>query len=579
MAFLSSISRTVVGLLIATSVGLVNGHSWVEQMQEISADGSFIGPMGYPRSYVARTDPDFDGNAMNYLLPPLASGRPRANDEDLLCHPNQRTAKQADKYPALTVKPGAFVAMKYLENGHVTLPNGQLGKAKSGGTVFVYGTTSPKDDEKLMDVLKWSEDGKGGDGRGKLIAAQNFDDGRCHQINGDKISKDRQQEFPDRIPDQPTSNVEQWCETDVKLPSDVDSGKLTVYWVWQWNTAPGIDPGLPLGKDEYYTTCMDIIISNNQLQGSRKNVAEKNTLQQQDPQTKAPDGFKDRTAYIKSPLGSGSDNNNNNNNDPTPSTPASASTPPISSASGAEESSTPPPTTKTGRGRKTRTRTATTTMEEEDEEVFVTVTVTERMRGTSAPSATASASAPTAPPPAPSAQPSRSSPPNSADNGIPRTTLLSRARDASLAKTPDELAAEPKIQTDAPCSSESSSPSTLPPSASGLSASLNSPSGSVQSGPASSTFQANLSDKRTVTRVPGTLITSIIPTATKEVPKVILTTALPNGQIGKDKDEGLIGARDARRKLGPGFPSLKDLKLKTGSKSAGSKGKGFDIGA
>ncbi|KAF2224878.1 hypothetical protein BDZ85DRAFT_193955, partial [Elsinoe ampelina] len=245
-------------VLLATLVGSVTGHSWVEQMQEISADGSFVGPMGYPRGYVARTDPGFNGGSMNYLLPALSSGRSKINDEDLLCHPDQRTAKQSDKYPILTVKPGAFVAMKYLENGHVTLPANQKGKAKSGGTVFVYGTTSPKDDEKLMDVLKWTQHGKGGDGRGKMIAAQNFDDGRCHQINGEAISKERQQQFPDRIPDQPTSNVEQWCETDVKLPTDIDGSKLTVYWVWQWNTEAGIDPGLPNGKDEYYTTCAEI---------------------------------------------------------------------------------------------------------------------------------------------------------------------------------------------------------------------------------------------------------------------------------------------------------------------------------
>lgn len=74
-----------------------------------------------------------------------------------------------------------------------------------------------------------------------------------------KISLTRQQEFPDPVEGQPGSVHEQWCETDVAIPSDVSiNSTSTVYWVLQWprvprNTSFG-------GKDEYYITCSDIDI-------------------------------------------------------------------------------------------------------------------------------------------------------------------------------------------------------------------------------------------------------------------------------------------------------------------------------
>jgi hypothetical protein len=50
---------------------------------------------------------------------------------------------------------------------------------------------------------------------GETLTAQNFDDGRCYQINSDNISVARQKEFSDPTPGQPESINEQWCETDV----------------------------------------------------------------------------------------------------------------------------------------------------------------------------------------------------------------------------------------------------------------------------------------------------------------------------------------------------------------------------
>ena len=298
MSVLSILARLAIA-------GLSHAHTWVEQMQEINSNGSFTGAMGYPRGYVSRTEAGFNGNSMDYLLPPLTSGRTRINASDLLCHPAQRTANQTDGFPMLTTSAGNFIALKYLENGHVTLPQNQPGKPPGSGTVFIFATTDPKEDETLEGVLQWTSNGSGGDGRGRLITAQNFDDGRCHQIDNGAISILRQKEFPDRVPDQPTSNVEQWCETDVPVPTDMVSGTLTLYFVWDWPTRPGV-PGLPDGKDEYYTTCMDIKITPNNVSSNTtvlQESADAFALMQQDPQTKAVKTYSSRLVYMSNPLG------------------------------------------------------------------------------------------------------------------------------------------------------------------------------------------------------------------------------------------------------------------------------------
>ncbi|CAD0085570.1 unnamed protein product [Aureobasidium vineae] len=285
--------------VIAAVLGHASAHSWVEEMQVIdSTTGNYTGDYGYPRGYVARTDPGFNGDSMDYLLPALSSGRTRIDNTDLLCHPNQRTSNYANaKYPRLQAAAGSYVAMKYLENGHVTLPQNQPGKPKSGGTVFVYATTKPSNTEKIADVLKWNTAGNGGDSRGTQIAAQNFDDGRCHQINSGTISLQRQKEFPDHVFGQSDSNVEQWCETDVHIPSTYKTGDtVTVYWIWQWPTAAGVGV-YPDGKDEYYTSCAEIDIVD-----SVSNAPPVHTIAQQDAQAEAVSDFNSRAALTTSPL-------------------------------------------------------------------------------------------------------------------------------------------------------------------------------------------------------------------------------------------------------------------------------------
>lgn len=305
------LSRFALAALIATLSRFTNAHTWPEELQVIGPNGSYIGDRGFTRGYVARTDPTFDGDAnILWLLPSLDARMPdetvrlRINSSDLLCHPNQRTSNYTNPaYPKLKVSPGGNVAIKYLENGHVTLPWNQAGKPPLGGTVFVYGTTQPSTTEKMADVLQWTADGTGGDKRGSLLTAQTFDDGRCHQINDCVNSAIRQVLYPNMIPDQPTSpGQEQWCETDVTIPSNQQMGDLTLYWIWQWPTAAATDCTCPDGKDEYYTSCIDVEI----VQGGPGDVKiadefAQNTLLQENFQTKAVSTYRSRVALTASP--------------------------------------------------------------------------------------------------------------------------------------------------------------------------------------------------------------------------------------------------------------------------------------
>lgn len=246
-------SRLILLALFFTST---YAHSWVEQLMVIAPNGTFVGAPGYPRGYVSRSDPTFSDTAMTYLLPP--AGKAKATSTDNLCKDTQRKRVQSEGKPRLQASAGAAIALRHQENGHVTLPDTQVGKPRNRGTVYVYGTTDPKNDEKLLDVHKvWNEDGTGGDGRGVLLGKRNYDDGRCYQVNSGQISQHRQTKFPHEADQYMGTDI--WCQSDVAIPANAPSGKpYTLYWVWDWPTAPGADPDLPNGKQEIYTTCMDV---------------------------------------------------------------------------------------------------------------------------------------------------------------------------------------------------------------------------------------------------------------------------------------------------------------------------------
>ena len=125
----------------------------------------------------------------------------------------------------------------------------------------MYGTTQPKFPELFLDVFgQWNAaNGTGGSERGQLLAKQPYDDGYCYQVNDGNISTYRQAQFP-HTPNQ-LMGTNLWCQNNIALPTDIPTGsKYTLYWVWDWPTEPGVDPNLPKGKAELYTTCMDIDI-------------------------------------------------------------------------------------------------------------------------------------------------------------------------------------------------------------------------------------------------------------------------------------------------------------------------------
>ena len=298
--FFSTKSLLCLGLLSST----VAAHTWIEQMQVIGTNGSYVGDYGYPRGYVSRTDAGFDGFSNKWQLPSpdTDTSRTRITDKMLACHPNQRTPNYSQQYPKLSVAPGAYVAMKYLENGHVTQPFIPAGKPEGSGTVWIYGTYEPNYAETLVNVLSWTADGKGGNGKGFLMTAQDYDDGRCYQINQSPTSVNRQMTDGNHAPGQPTSQLEQWCESNVLVPSNSQVGKtLTVYWVWGWATGMQTE-GAMCGKDEYYTTCSDFDIVNGGDELSKIIAAPKvHTIGQQDPQTIAVSNYQSRTAHAPTP--------------------------------------------------------------------------------------------------------------------------------------------------------------------------------------------------------------------------------------------------------------------------------------
>jgi hypothetical protein len=192
--------------------------------------------------------------------------------------------------------------MKYLENGHVTQPFIPAGKPAGSGTVFIFGTYEPSATETLVNVLSWTKDGKGGNGKGWLMAAQNYDDGRCHQLNQAPISINRQMTDGNHPPGQPTVQLEQVCEANLLVPADAPIGKtLTTYFVWDWGTGMQTE-GAMCGKDEYYTTCSDFkIVDGGDDLSKLAAVPAVHSLVQQDPQTNAVSDYLSRTADNPTP--------------------------------------------------------------------------------------------------------------------------------------------------------------------------------------------------------------------------------------------------------------------------------------
>lgn len=240
---------------------LVVSHSWVERLMVFDNHGTMVGQPGYIRGAVSRLDPSFDDYQMQHLLPP--SGRSAILPGDKICKASQTIGNYTSELPELQAWPGARIALQYQENGHVTLPELSPQKQNSG-TIYIYGTSDPSNVDTLASIHNvWNEAGTGGDKRGRLLAVRPFDDAQCYQINSGTSSQHRQHRFS-KVAINP-QGADLWCQNDIQLPSDVRQ-RLTLYWVWDWPTAPG--PSAPEGKPELYTSCMDVKIGPKQHTGA-----------------------------------------------------------------------------------------------------------------------------------------------------------------------------------------------------------------------------------------------------------------------------------------------------------------------
>jgi hypothetical protein len=253
----SLLSSTLIGLIASASHA--SAHSWIEQLMVIAPNGTVVGQPGFARGNVLRGSPGFSDPTMVNLIPPDGRTINQILPSDLMCKSTQTSQTQTDGSPRLQAAASDAIALRFQENGHVTLPQNQPGKPQNRGTVYVYGTNQSSPDDSFLAIHRvWTPDGTGGDGRGRLLSTRNFDDGQCYQTNGGQISQQRQQEF--KHPFDMTMGNDLWCQQDIQMPDDVESGQpYTLYWVWDWPTLPGT-PGFPDGKQEIYTTCMDVDI-------------------------------------------------------------------------------------------------------------------------------------------------------------------------------------------------------------------------------------------------------------------------------------------------------------------------------
>ena len=244
-------------VLIASLMPTARAHSWIEQLTVIHSNGTFGGTPGYARGNVPRTSPGFSDPTMVYMLPPSTHAS-QVLPTDPMCKASQQTQNQTEGSPRLRASPGDAIALRFQENGHVTLPENSPGKPENRGTVYVYGTTQAKDDESFLSVHKvWNQDGTGGDKRGVLLSVQNFDDGRCYQVNGGNISQARQKEYPHEA--DKLMGEDLWCQQDIALPSNAPAGKpYTLYWVWDW---PTLSSQGKVVHPQIYTTCIDVDVT------------------------------------------------------------------------------------------------------------------------------------------------------------------------------------------------------------------------------------------------------------------------------------------------------------------------------
>lgn len=213
-------------LALSTGPAPVAAHSWIERALKIETiSRKFYGAEGFPRGYVPRSDPSFNDEEVILRLPYTGTAF-YTGDETITKHPIDPNPS----YDLLEAAPGDWIAILHLENGHTTKTETNPEKPLNRGTIFLYGTDQPHNDEKLFDVhMAWNKDGTGGDKRGRLLGTRNYDDGQCYEARGDGLALER----ATTLGVDPMTPLA--CQSDLQLPDDLEPGSTyTIYWYWDW---------------------------------------------------------------------------------------------------------------------------------------------------------------------------------------------------------------------------------------------------------------------------------------------------------------------------------------------------------
>lgn len=220
-------SHAALAAALAASLPLTHAHSWIESAYKYNPSTlSFFGSPGYPRGgNFRRLSAETGLTDTEYVYRIPANGA-YTGQETI----NERPIEANRPDETLEAAPGDHIAIMHLENGHVSYP--QPGRPLNQGNVYIYGTSQPRDHDRLADIhLVWNAEGTGGDGRGRLLATRNYDDGQCYEGNaGSKVATTRSAALPGS--DAATSMP---CQSNIQLPDDLEPGSnYTVYWYWDW---------------------------------------------------------------------------------------------------------------------------------------------------------------------------------------------------------------------------------------------------------------------------------------------------------------------------------------------------------
>ncbi|CAZ79530.1 unnamed protein product [Tuber melanosporum] len=234
------------GVAAMTLISGAHGHSWIDGLKVVSGgnSGPFQnttttkeGPQGAGIGFIRAYQGHVDATAVYLITTPKLDSN--------ICRPSQQQnpTTNTPKFPRVSASPGDFIQGTYLENGHISKPDAADG---TPGTIYWFGTANAKPDDTLANVKQWTVDGKGGDGRGRLLAnPSNFDDGKCAETNDTPIAKQRK-----------AAGGGGACKSVFKLPEDAKVGStFTVYWVWDYSNHFG---PTKKGHTEWYTSCIDI---------------------------------------------------------------------------------------------------------------------------------------------------------------------------------------------------------------------------------------------------------------------------------------------------------------------------------